>query len=59
MFDYQNSPSFGVNSFQKRGEQTMVSLQPRNQIADKRGEPYEERAADSGRSDPHGEFTVL
>ena len=62
MIDYQNSPSSVVNGFQKRDEQTMSSLQPRNQIADKRAEPDEERAADSpmvpGRSDPPDDFIV-
>ena len=46
MIDYQNSPSSGVNGFQKRDEQTMGSLQPRNQVADRRAEPDEERVAD-------------
>ena len=61
MIDDQNSPSNVVNGFQKRDEQT-VELQPRNQVADKRAEPDEERAADSsmvsGKSDPPGNFTV-
>ena len=43
MIDYQNSPSSVVNGFQKRDDQTMGSLQPRNQVADKRTEPDEER----------------
>ena len=47
MIDYQNSPSSVVNGFQKCDEQTTGSLQPRNQVADKRAEPDEERAADS------------
>ena len=63
VIDYQNSSSSVVNGFQKRGEQTMGSLQPRNQVADKRAEPDEERAADSsmvsGRSDPPDDFIVV
>ena len=43
MIDYQNSPSSVVNGFQKRDEQTMGSLQPRNQVADKRAQQDEER----------------
>ena len=31
---------------QKRDKQTMGSLQPRNQVADRRAEPDEERVAD-------------
>ena len=62
MVDCQNSPSRVVDSFQKRDEQTVGSLQPRNQVADRRAEPDEERAADSsmvsGRSDPLDDFIV-
>ena len=62
MIDYQTFPSSVVNGFQKRDEQTMGSLQPRNQVTDKRAEPDEERAADSsivsGRSDPPDDFTL-
>ena len=47
IIDYQNFPLSVVNGFQKRDEQTLGSLQPRNQVADKRAEPDEERAADS------------
>ena len=62
MIDCQNFPSSVVDSFQKRDEQTMGSLQPRNQVADRRAEPDEKRAADStmvsGRSDPPDDFVV-
>ena len=62
MIAYQNSPSSVVNGFQKRDEQTVGSLQPRSQVADKRAEPDEERAADSsmvsGKSDPPDDFIV-
>ena len=47
MIDYQNSSSSFVKSVQKRDEQTMDSLQPRDQVVDQRGEPDEKRAADS------------
>ena len=47
---------------QKRDEQTMDPLQSRNQVADRRVEPDEERAADSsvvtGGSDPPDDFLV-
>ena len=46
MIDCQNFPSSFVDRFQKRDEQTMGSLQPRNRVGDKRAEPDEERAAD-------------
>ena len=62
MVDYQNCSSGFVNSVQKRDEQTMHSLQPRNQVVDKRAEPDDERAADSSmvrcRSDHLDEFIV-
>ena len=62
MIDCQNFPSSVVNGFQKRDERTMGSMQPRNQVADRRAEPDEERAADSsvvsGMSDPVDDFVV-
>ena len=62
MIDCQNFPSSFVYRFQKRDEPTMGSLQSRNQVVDKRGEPDEERAADSsmvaGGSDPPDDFPV-
>ena len=62
MIDCQNFLSSVVDSFQKRDEQTMGSLQQRNQVADRRAEPDEERAADSsmvtGRSDPLDDVVV-
>ena len=62
MIDCQNFPSSVVDSFQKRDEQTVVSLHPRNQIDDRRADPDEERAVDSsmvsGRSDPLDYFVV-
>ena len=62
MIDYQNSSSSFVNSVQKRDEQTMGSLQSRDQVADKRAEPDEKRTANSSiircRSDPLHEFVV-
>ena len=54
--------SLVLDNFQKRDEQTMGSLQPGNQVADRRAEPDEERAADSsmvsGKSDPPNDFGV-
>ena len=47
MIDFQSTSSSICTDFQKRDEQTMGSLQPRNQVADRRAEPDEERAADS------------
>ena len=47
MIDYQNCSSGSVNSVQKRDEQTMDLLQPRDQVVGKRAEPDEKRAADS------------
>ena len=56
MTDVQYSPSSVVSGFQERDEQTMDSLRPRNQVADKRAGPDEERDEDSSlfssRSDP-------
>ena len=47
MIDFQSPSSSICPDFQKRDEQTMGSLQPRNQVADRRAEPDEERASDS------------
>ena len=47
MIDYQTSSSGFVSGVQKRDEQTMDSLQPRDQVVDNRAEPDEKRAADS------------
>ena len=47
MIDCQNVSSGYVNRVQKRDEQTMDSLQPRDQVVGKRAEPDEKRAADS------------
>ena len=47
MIEYQNSSSGFVNCVQKRDEQTMDSLQPRDQVVDRRAEPDEKRPADS------------
>ena len=62
MIDYHNSSSSVVKSVQKRDEQTMDSLQPRDQVVDKRAEPDEKRAADSSmvrcKSDHPDEFIV-
>ena len=62
MIDFQSSSSNICTDFEKRDEQTMGSLQPRNQVADRRAEPDEERAADSsvvtGGSDPPDDFPV-
>ena len=62
MIDFQSSSSSICTDFQKRDEQTMGSLQPRNQVADKTAEPDEVRAADSsvvtGGSDPPDDFPV-
>ena len=62
MIDFQSSSSSICTDFQKRHEQTMGSLQPRNQVADRRAEPDEERAADSsvvtGGRDPSDDFIV-
>ena len=59
MIDCQSSSSRVVSGFQKRDEQTMGSLQTRNQV---RAEPDEERTADSsvvtGGSDPLHDFLV-
>ena len=46
MIDYQSTSSSICTDSQKRDEQTMGSLQPRNQVVDKRAEPDEEGAAD-------------
>ena len=60
--DDLNYSSGVVISDQKRDEQTMDSLQPRDQVVNKRAEPDEESAADSSmvrcRSDHPGEFIV-
>ena len=60
--DYQNSPSSICTDFQKCDEQTMGSMQPKNQVADRRSEPDEERTADSsvvtGGRDPPDDFPV-
>ena len=60
--DHQNSSLGFVNSVPKRDEQTMDSLQPRDQVVDKRAEPDEKTAADSSmvrcRSDHPDEFMV-
>ena len=56
MIDFHSSSSSICTDSQKRDEQTMGSLQSRNEVADRRAEPDEERAADSsvvtGGSDP-------
>ena len=61
--DDLNYSSGVVNSDQKRDEQTMDSLQPRDQVVDKRAAPDEESAADSSmvrcRSDHPGEFIMI
>ena len=50
------------SDIQKSDEQTMGSVQPRNQVADRRAEPDEQRAADSsvvtGERDPSVDFVV-
>ena len=46
MFDFQSFSSSICTDLQKRDEQTLGSLQPRNQVADRRDEPDEERVAD-------------
>ena len=46
MIDFQSSSSSICTDLQKRDEQTMGSLQPRNQVADRRVEPDGERVAD-------------
>ena len=62
MIDYQNSSSGFVHSVQKRDDQTMNALQPRNHVVDKRADPDEKRAADSSmvrcRSGHPDEFVV-
>ena len=62
MNDFQSSSSSICPDFQKRDDQTMGSVQPRNQVADRRAEADEERAADSsvvtGGSDPPDDFPV-
>ena len=62
MIDYQSSSSGFVNNIQKRDEQTMYSLQPRDQVVDQRAERDMKRAADSSmvrcRSDHLDEFFV-
>ena len=62
MIEFQSSSSNICTDFQKRDEQTMGSLQPRNQVADGRAEPDEERSADSsvvtGGSDSPDDFPV-
>ena len=58
---FQSSSTSMCTDFQKHDEQTMGSLQPRNQVGDRRAEPDEERAADSvvtGGSDPPDDFIV-
>ena len=45
MIDFQSSSSSICTDLQKRDEQTMSLLQPRNQVADRRAEPDEERVA--------------
>ena len=47
MIDFQSSSSNICTEFQKRDEQTMGSMQPKNKVADRRAEPDEERTADS------------
>ena len=58
----ESSSSSICPDFQKRDEQTVGSLEPRNQVADRRAESDEERAADSsvvnGGSDPPDDFRV-
>ena len=62
MIDFQRSSTSICADFQTRDEQTMGSLQSRNQVVDKRAEPDEERAADSSMvtsgSDPPDDFPV-
>ena len=62
MNDFQNFSPNICTDFQKRDEQTMGSLQARNQVADRRAEADEERAADSsvvtGGSVPSDDFPV-
>ena len=62
MIDFQSFSSTIGTDVQKRDEQTMGSMQPKNQVADRRAEPDEERTADSsvvtcGR-DPSDDFAV-
>ena len=63
-YNYRLSQFFlkSCESVQKRDEQTVDSLQPRDQVVDKRAEPDEERAAESSmvrsRRDHPYEFTV-
>ena len=62
MIDFQSSFSIICHDFQKRDEQTIRSLQSRNQVGDKQAEPDKERAADSsmvtGGSFPLDDFPV-
>ena len=62
MIDVQSSSSSICSDFKKRDDQTMGSVQPRNQVADRRAESDEERAADSsvvtGGNDPPDDFPV-
>ena len=62
MMNFHSFSSSICTDCQRRNEQTMGSLQPRNQVADRRAEPDEERAADSsvvpGGSDSPDDFHV-